>query len=177
MGKVSYPEKVMLFCSMIYNEKAPVDQAISMLVEKFGQPYMTTDTKVFNYTDYYCREMGSPLYRLIVVFSELVERDSLPGIKTEANNIENNFLEHGNRRINIDPGLITLENICLATTKPYTHRIYLGKGIWAETTLIYKGESYQKLEWTYPDYGSNELIEFFNGIREQYKRRLRCHQA
>jgi hypothetical protein len=138
---------------------------------------MTTDTKTFNYTDYYCREMGSPLYRLIVVFSELVERDSMPEIKTEANKIENNFLEHGKRRINIDPGLITLENICLVTTKPYTHRIYLGKGIWSEITLIYKGESYQKLEWTYPDYGSNELIDFFNGIREQYKRRLRCHQV
>jgi hypothetical protein len=162
---------------MIYNEKAPVDQAISMLMEKFGQSYMTTDAKAFNYTDYYCREMGSPLYRLILVFSELVERNSMPEIKTEANNIENNFLEQGNRRINIDPGLITLENICLATTKPYTHRIYLGKGIWAEITLIYRGESYQKLEWTYPDYGSNELIEFFNGIREKYKRRLRCHQV
>ena len=162
---------------MIYNEKAPVDQAISMLKEKFGQSYMTTDAMAFNYTDYYCREMGSPLYRLILVFSELVDRDSMPGIKTEANKIENNFLEHGKRRINIDPGLITLENICLATTKPYTHRIYLGKGIWAEITLMYKGESYQKLEWTYPDYGSNELIEFFNGIREKYKRRLRCHQA
>lgn len=101
----------------------------------------------------------------------------MPEIKTEANKIENNFLEHGKRRINIDPGLITLENICLVTTKPYTHRIYLGKGIWSEITLIYKGESYQKLEWTYPDYGSKELIEFFNGIREQYKRGLRCHRV
>jgi hypothetical protein len=148
-----------------------------MLVEKFGQPSITTDAKAFEYTDYYCREMGSPLYRLILVFSEPVERGSMPDIKIEANTIENSFLEHGKRRINIDPGLITLENICLATTKPYIHRIYLDKGIWAEITLIYKGESYQKLEWTYPDYGSNEFIEFFNGIREQYKRRLRCHQA
>jgi hypothetical protein len=70
-----------------------------------------------------------------------------------------------------------LENICLATTKPFTHRIYLGKGIWAEITLIYRGESYRRLEWTYPDYGSDELIGIFNNLRETYRRRLRCQEA
>ena len=131
----------------------------------------------FTYTDYYCKEMGAPLYRLILAFSELVERDSLPEIKWKTNKMENDFLEEGNRRINLDPGLITLENICLATTKPYTHRIYLGKGIWAEITLIYRGESYRRLEWTYPDYGSDELIGIFNGLRETYRGRLRCQEA
>jgi len=178
VGKVSFPEKVMLFSSMIYNnEKSPVEKAISLLKEQFGQTIMTTEAMPFTYTDYYCKEMGSPLYRLILAFSELVKRDSLPEIKMKTNKMENDFLEEGKRRINLDPGLITLENICLATTKPFTHRIYLGKGIWAEITLIYRGESYRRLEWTYPDYGSDELIGIFNNLRETYRGRLRCQEA
>jgi len=177
VGKVSCPDRVMLFCSMIYNERAPQDHAISLLKEKFGKVLMETEAMPFNYTNYYCREMGSPLYRKILAFSDLVKRDSLPENKLETNDIETIFLEQGMRSINIDPGLITLENLCLATTKPYTHRIYLGKGIWAEITLIFRGESYQSLEWTYPDYGSKELIEIFNSLRETYRRQIKCHQA
>lgn len=177
MSKVSCPDKVMLFCSMIYHETAPRDHAISRLKERFGQILLETEAMPFNYTTYYCREMGSPLYRIILAFSDLVERDSLPEKKIETNNIENRFLEQGNRRINIDPGLITLENLCLATTKPYTHRVYLRNGIWGEITLIFRGDSYQRLEWTYPDYGSTELIEIFNRLRETYRRHLKCHQA
>jgi hypothetical protein len=71
-----------------------------------------------------------------------------------------------------------MENICLATTKPYSHRIYINQGIWAEVTLIYQGNSFHKLEWTYPDYASNELIRIFNELRETYRRRrLQCREA
>jgi hypothetical protein len=177
VGRVSSPEKVLLFSSVIFHEKAPLDKAISMLNEKFGPSLMTTPKMSFGYTDYYCPEMGSPLYRLIIAFAELVPRDSMPDIKNHTNQIEHEFIEEGKRKINLDPGLLTLENICLATTKPYTHRIYLGKGIWAEITLIYRGNSYQRLEWTYPDYGSSELIEIFNSLREMYRRKLKCHQV
>jgi len=167
----------MLFCSVIYKDTSPKDQALYLLKERFGQLIMQTQALPFSYTDYYCGEMGSPLNRIILAFSDLVDRDTLPEIKTETNAIENRLLEQGKRRINIDPGLITLENLCLATTKPYTHRIYLGKGIWAEITLIYRADSYQRLEWTYPDYGSTELIEIFNSLRDTYRRHLKCHQA
>jgi len=177
VGKVTLPEKVMLFSSVIHHEKAPVDRAMSKLEESFGPSLMTTPSVPFTYTDYYFKEMGAPLFRFIIAFSELVERDSMPEIKIMTNKMEHDFLDEGNRTINLDPGILSQENICLATTKPYSHRIYLGKGIWAEITLIYRGESFQRLEWTYPDYGSNEFIEIFNNLRKSYRRRLKCPQA
>lgn len=177
MGRTSIPEDVMLFSSVLYHEKAPVDSVLSILNDRFGDTLLVTDPMPFTYTSYYHAEMGSPLSRILIAFSRLVPRDSMPAIKTGTNEIEYNFMKKGNRTINLDPGLITLENVCLATTKPYIHRIYLGKGIWAEVTLIYRGNSFQKLEWTYPDYASDELIQTFNGLRETYKRRYRCQGA
>jgi hypothetical protein len=55
--------------------------------------------------------------------------------------------------------------------------MYLARGIWAEVTLIYKGETYSGLEWTYPDYASEELRSVFKEIRTIYKGRLKCQAA
>lgn len=177
MGKATIPDDVMLFSSVLYYEKAPVERAISIMKDHFGDAALVTEPTPFTYTPYYHAEMGSPLYRILLSFTRFVPRDSMPEIKTCTNEIEYDFMEKGQRTINLDPGLITLENVCLATTKPYSHRIYLGKGIWAEVTLIYRGNSFQKLDWTYPDYASDELIRIFNRLRETYKRRHRCQGA
>jgi hypothetical protein len=177
VGSTSFPEDVLLFTSVLYQEKAPVEQATSILKDRFGETMLATNPMPFTYTSYYHEEMGLPLYRILLAFDKLVPRDSMPSIKTETNRIEKDFMIKGNRTINLDPGLLTMENICLATTKPYTHRIYLSKGIWAEVTLIYRGNSFHKLDWTYPDYASEEMIRIFNGLRETYRRRLRCRGA
>ena len=177
MGSASMPDRALLFCSVLYHAEAPLDQTIGTLISEFGETLLETEPMEFTFTDYYHREMGGPLYRVILAFAELVERDCLPDIKTRTNVIEDTYRRNGKRRINLDPGILTLENICLATTKPYSHRLYLGKGIWAEITLIYKGNSYEKLAWTYPDYASGYLVRIFNGLREDYKRRVQCRQA
>jgi len=83
------------------------------------------------------------------------------------------LLKEGNRVINIDPGLITLENVVLVTGKNYSHRIYLRDGIFAEITLIFKNGKYRPLEWTFPDYGSDDIIEIFIKMREKYKDSLK----
>jgi len=177
VGRASMPERAMLFCSILFHAEAPLIQAIHRLVSEFGDTLLETEPKEFTFTDYYHQEMGRPLYRVILAFSGLVERDCLPDVKSRTNEIEDEYRRDGKRKINLDPGLLTLENISLATTKPYSHRLYLGKGIWAEITLIYKGNSYQKLAWTYPDYASEDLIRVFNGLRDEHKRRIQCRQA
>ena len=93
-------------------------------------------------------------------------------VKLETNRIEDECLEDGNRKINIDPGYISLERLILVTGKNYTHRIYLSKGIFADLTLIFNRASFRPLEWTFKDYASPEIISLFNGVRERYKRQL-----
>jgi len=72
---------------------------------------------------------------------------------------------------------MALEHVVLATTKGYSHRIYLGEGIFADLTLLYENGTYRPLQWTYPDYGGDELIGLLNRWRERYKGLLRCRRV
>lgn len=179
MGKARIPEKALLFLSVLYSPDTPVDGLIGGLPGDWGGISSSAGPMPFTFTDYYSREMGSFLSRLILAFSQLVDRDgtSLVRIKTATCAIEDRYRIGGKRRVNLDPGILSLENVCLATTKPHSHRIYLGNGIWADLTLIFCGSTYRSLPWTYPDYASAEYIEIFNDLRAEYKRRIQCLQA
>ena len=172
MGSIRLPRDVMLFSSIIYRQNP--DEVLTLLKKKFGNTIYQSIELPFDYTDYYKAEMGPGLKRMIAAFEQLVPRDFMPEAKIKSNEIEDIFLSDVKRGVNIDPGILSLENVCLATTKPYSHRIYLSRGIWAEVTLIYKGETYSSLEWTYPDYASKELRSIFKEIRNIYKGRLKC---
>lgn len=174
MSKPSKPSKALLFSSIIYNVQVNLDGVIARVVETFGPIDYKSCELNFDKTDYYADEMGGNLKRVFVSFGNLVERDQLAKIKLETNLIEQSFLKGNSRAVNIDPGLITLENVVLATGKNYSHRIYLTEGIFAEVTLLFKAGSYTSLEWTYPDYASREAIEIFNQMREKYKKLSRC---
>jgi len=175
VGNIRLPRDVMLFSSIIYRQNP--DEVLTLLKKEFGSTIYESAELPFDYTDYYEAEMGSGLKRIITAFEKLVPRDFMPEAKIRSNEIEDILLADGKRGVNIDPGILSLENVCLATTKPYSHRIYLTRGIWAEVTLIYKGETYSGLEWTYPDYASEELRNVFKDIRDAYKRRLKCQAA
>lgn len=177
MGTPAFPCEVMLFSSLLFSDTTLADKAIAALGEIYGRTWYRSDPIPFTYTSYYGDEMGSPLYRTLIAFSTLVSRDSLPEVKNKSNEIEDALKDREKRTVNIDPGILSMENICLATTKPYSHRIYLSKGIWAEITLMYRKDSYQALPWTYPDYASPDLIKIFNELRGLYKEKLRCHGA
>ena len=74
------------------------------------------------------------------------------------------------RTVNIDPGYVTLSKLVLATTKDYSHRIFIGRGIFAETTLRFLKGTFTAHETTYPDYRTPLAIDFFNEVREFVKR-------
>jgi hypothetical protein len=72
--------------------------------------------------------------------------------------------------VNIDPGIITLNNLQLLTTKNFAHRIYLGEGIYCELTMLFSKSGVRYLEWTYPDYKTKEAEEFFIESRKKLKK-------
>jgi DMSO/TMAO reductase YedYZ molybdopterin-dependent catalytic subunit len=71
-------------------------------------------------------------------------------------------------RINLDPGYVTEAKIVLASTKDYSHRVYLGSGIYAEVTLHYAArvKTFLSFEHTYPDFRTKESLDMFNRARE-----------
>ena len=79
----------------------------------------------------------------------------------------------GSRRVNLDPGLLTQERFVLGTGKNFTHRVYLGEGIFADLTLVFQAGSWQTLPWTFPDYASPDMLEILTDIRLRYRRDLR----
>ena len=72
---------------------------------------------------------------------------------------------------------LTLSKMVLATTKDYSHRIYLSRGICAEVTLHFESGQWRPWPWTYPDYASGHYNEFFASLREHLKERMSAPNA
>lgn len=173
MAEINQPQKVFAFVGLLYVPCAKVDAVLEKLSSAVGNAALKSDTLQFTHTTYYNQEMGDELVRQWCVFDKLIDPDRLIDLKHHTNGLEKNTLnEHGGRQINIDPGLLSMSNIVLASTKNYAHRIYCGKGIYAEVTLLYQGRTFKPLDWTYPDYREQTAIDFFCSAREILKEKI-----
>jgi hypothetical protein len=127
----------------------------------------------FDYTSYYCAEMGDNLIRLFLAMEKLIRPEELPDIKLATNGIEDKLALDERRQVNIDPGYIAKGHLILATGKSYAHRPYLRDGIYADLTLIYQGKKFCSLPWTYPDYADEKQLLMLNKIRAKYLSQLK----
>ena len=149
------PQPAKLVVGLFTADRSLLQAVCAELVDFCGPIDMVSRWFRFDFTDYYAAEMGNaPLFRRILGFKSLVEQPELVDIKLQTNVIE--------------PGYLLRERFVLATGKNYAHRIYIGRGIYADLTLIYRRGSYRRLEWTYPDYGSEQMLELLTNIRRKY---------
>jgi hypothetical protein len=173
MGNIGTEPQVKLFTGLIFSSTQNIENIYEKLIEKWGGIEHKSEIIPFDYTDYYSVEMGKNLMRQWVSFKNEINAGALADIKAVSNDIEQKFTVSEKRQINIDPGYITLANVILASTKDFSHRIYLRKGIYAEITLIYKGKEFIFLPWTYPDYKSKTAIDFFKNIRQDFHSKMK----
>jgi hypothetical protein len=173
MSIPTVPEPARLVISVLASRKDNADLALPLLVQELGPLEEEVGPLAFDFTSYYEGELGIGIQRWLWVFSDLVDRGNLVRIKHLTNEIESAYSEDGKREFNLDPGLLTLENFVLATGKNRAHRIYLGRGIFADLTLVFRRGTYTALQWTYPDYADPGLIKILNGLRETYRCMLR----
>lgn len=177
MGAIRPARPVHLIAGLISNDTDLMRRAIRLLSEYAGAVEAVSDYWPFDTTDYYNPEMGEGLLRQFVSFGRLINPQELAAIKTLSNQIEERIcldlaLPPERRRVNIDPGYVTLSKLVLATTKDYGHRIYLRDGIYAESTLHYENGRWVPWSWTYPDYAGDRYHAFFEQVRESYKNKL-----
>jgi hypothetical protein len=174
MGIVRPVERAVLVAGILYAEPEAADRALSMLEDRFGPLALKSDTFAFTMTDYYTQEMGSALTKYFCCFQQPVDPGILPAVKHASNDIESEFAEHletgFHRRVNIDPGYVTTAKLVLASTKDYSHRIYIGNSIYGEVTLRCTGGLLRPIDTTYPDYATNLALDFFNEVRTYVKR-------
>jgi hypothetical protein len=170
------PDPIKIFCGLIGREDA-ILEARGLLARVFGDIDLESAILPFDFTDYYTDEMGKDLARQWVAFRTLKERSYLALAKHEAVLIEQVLSRDGRRSVNIDPGYVDDAQVVLATAKNFSHRIYIGRGYYAEVTLIYIHGAYKSLEWTYHDYKSPEGLRFFGKVRTLYHKQVRTPNA
>ena len=170
MGIPGCPEKCLMFVGALFSNEDHYLEAYRDLQAAFGDAIMETPSIRWDYSDHYREEMGEPLFRRFIFFKCLIEPDVLPRIKLLTNDLELKLTTNGKRKINLDPGYLTLAKIVLASTKDYSHRIYLKDGIFAEVTLIFskhEGNFIANIN-TYNDYKDERFIKFFSLARELF---------
>ena len=176
MGSVQPPPPVKLFTGLLIWGELALADVEAALVAALGPVDHRTPRMPFEFTDYYAREMGEILDRVFFSFEDLIDASELAPIKVRTNAIEDEFrrdTEPVKRPVNIDPGYIEQSKVVLASTKNFYHRVYLGHGVFGETTMHFRNNTYQFFPWTYPDYQSRDYQEFFQRMRQIYRTQLR----
>ena len=173
MGIISRPQKVKLIVGLIFSDCEKYSAIKDDLAKIFGGADFESESFDFTRTTYYTDEMGPGLKRRFLSFERLLDLNNIYAVKIRTNRIEMRYADEGKRTVNIDPGYLNLSKLVLFSTKDYSHRIYLGGGIFSELTLSYRDDEFNPLPWTYPDYRTKEYRDIFSRIRQIYKRQLK----
>ena len=111
----------------------------------------------------------------------MIDPASLPDLKRHTNMWEEEYArQHAGgvpRPVNLDPGYVTQAKLILASTKDRDHRIYLGRGIFAENTLFFASGAWKTRPWTYPDYQRADYHQFLTRCRDYYRGRKQMRKA
>lgn len=167
MSERTPPTKAICFIAILARDEAFMTSVRNAFALHYGGVLAESEPFSFAHSSYYADEMGEGLLKRFTAFGMAQKRAHLVDAKVFADTLERESSVLGARRVNIDPGHLHLENVILATGKPFTHRVYLDRGVYADLSLLYnkKARSYTTLPWTYPDYARDETIAFLNDVR------------
>jgi hypothetical protein len=170
MGQPTDPAPVLLLLAAFSRHEAALAWARGRAEEAWGPVALESPAFPFEQTHYYDATMGPGLRKVFFGFARPADPGALVEWKLATNAWEAEYAAlagHAEPRpLNLDPGYVALGKLVLASTKDFAHRIYLGRGIFAEITLYYKGRAWQHHQWTFPDYRCEEYHRFFSRCRE-----------
>lgn len=180
MWTLNEPNPVKLIVGILAANNQCLNTAAEAVTDKFGTADLTSEVWPFDKTDYYKGEMGPRILRQFISIERLIDPGKLAKIKHQTNKIERKLANRLRlplpRPVNLDPGLIEPSKLVLATTKNYSHRIYIGKKMFAEVTLIFDKGRWQTLDHTYPDYRQQCYFDFFEKVRLRLVEQLKSYR-
>jgi hypothetical protein len=172
------PKPVKLIAGILACDEQALSAARDAVESALGEIDLVSDIWPFDQTSYYADEIGPRILRQFVSFAQLIDPGGLADIKHRTNAIEQELARSlarpFPRPVNLDPGIIEPSKLVLATTKNYSHRIYIGKQMYAEVTLVYDKGAWRPWPHTYPDYRSPKYFEFFAKVRGRLVEQLRA---
>lgn len=155
------PTHGLLFGSFLFRSDLHSAETLTQFWEsKFGKSFALVPANN-PLASYYSKEMGEVLSRIFFLSSQSFPREFLLTTKLQSLEWEHTWSVDGKRMVNCDIGFLSLENFILATTKNYSHRIYLGQNIFADLTYQFHQGELQSFPWTYPDYLDDQKKDFF----------------
>jgi len=177
MWELTNPKPVKLIVGILAASHEALSAAKEAVDARFGKIDLESDIWPFTQTDYYQNQTGDTIVRQFVSFDELIHPGLLPKIKLKTNKIERKLaLRLGlsiPRPVNLDPGIIEPSKLVLASTKNFSHRIYVGKKIYAEVTLIRSKGQWKTFDYTFPDFRQQKYFDFFDKVRTRLVEQLR----
>lgn len=173
MSTIKPPAPVALFIAALYALDLPDAATGKLIAEHFGNTLAPGPVFDFTFSDYYTAEMGPNLRKAFFVLDRLIDPSELPEWKLRAMALEEQHARNGKRTINLDPGYLEAPKLVLATAKNFAHRIYLGRGVYADVQLYVRDGKFQANSWTYPDYKLPEHLRFFEQARAKYFEKMK----
>ena len=180
MWNTQNPQPVKLIIGILAANETALAAAVKAISKSFGVIDLTSDVWPFTQTDYYKDEIGPNALRQFVSLEKLIDPGKLAKIKHATNKLEQKLADSLKlslpRPVNFDPGFIEPSKLILASTKNFSHRIYIGNKMFAEVTLMYEKGAWRHFDYTYPDYRQQCYHDFFTKIRTRLLEQLKsCH--
>jgi hypothetical protein len=159
-------EKAILFVGVMYPKRTDLKKILDELVKKYGKISIESKEFPFTFTNYYAPELGEDIVKKFFVFEKKIDRSKIGIVKIFTNKIEDKCSVDGKRSFNLDPGYFNKTQLVLASAKESSHKIYLGKGMFAHLTYTYANKQWMPTERCFPDFKSEEVKKFFAHVRE-----------
>lgn len=177
MWEVNKPKPVKLIVGVLAADEGSVSAALAAVEGRFGVADLVSEVWPFYQTDYYREQTGDAILRQFVSIGPLIDPGELCRIKHATNELEEQLAKKlcrpVPRPVNLDPGLIEPSKLVLASTKNFSHRIYIGEGMYAELTLSYVKGKWESFSYTFPDYKQDRYHGFLSRVRDRLVEQLR----
>ncbi len=177
MWEIKKPDPVKLIMGILAADQECLQLACEAVIDEFGATDMISEVYPFTQTGYYKDEAGANILRQFLSFEKLIDPGRLASIKIKSNKLEEKLAKIAGvdfpRPINLDPGMIEPSKLILASTKNFSHRIYIGDNMYAELTLSYCKGVWNSFSYTFPDFKEDRYHKFLNSVRERLVEQLR----
>ena len=177
MWEIAEPDPVKLIVGILAADENCLRAAVAELCEEYGECDLVSEIYPFYQTEYYKDETGESIVRQFVSFEMLIDPGMLAGIKHKTNEIEAQLAQELEtalpRPVNLDPGIVEPSKLVLASTKNFSHRIYIGECMYAELTLSFCKGKWESFSYTFPDFKEERYHGFFSQVRQRLVEQVR----
>lgn len=170
MGETASPQPVKLICGILAADLRCLEAAQQAVQGLYGRADFVSEVWPFTQTDYYREQTGPSIVRNFLAFETLMDPGRLAEIKLRTNELEKELAAELKspwpRPVNLDPGYLEPAKLVLASTKNFSHRIYIGRNIYAEVTLMFHKGAWRSFDFTFPDFRDGRYHGFLSRVRE-----------